>query len=76
ACLVEQAVVEAFAFEVYHRAALSGLRAATGPIAAEWFAQPTQQLKVLAVTGTNGKTSTAWWLAGALNKLSNEERSG
>jgi UDP-N-acetylmuramoyl-L-alanyl-D-glutamate--2,6-diaminopimelate ligase len=27
-------------------------------------------LKVLAVTGTNGKTSTTWWLAQALNALS------
>ena len=60
ACLVEQAGVEAFVFEGDHMAALPGLKAATGPIAAEWFAQPTQQLKVLAVTGTNGETSTAW----------------
>ena len=30
-------------------------------------AQPTQ-LDVLAVTGTNGKTSTAWWLAQALSR--------
>ena len=28
-----------------------------------------QQLDVLAVTGTNGKTSTAWWLAQALSAL-------
>ena len=28
-----------------------------------------QALKVLAVTGTNGKTSTTWWLAQALNAL-------
>ncbi len=29
------------------------------------MARPTR-LQVLAVTGTNGKTSTAWWLAEAL----------
>ena len=28
-----------------------------------------EQLDVLAVTGTNGKTSTAWWLAQALSNL-------
>lgn len=69
ACLVEQAGVEAFAFEGAHIAALPGLKAATGPIAAEWFGHPADRLDVLAVTGTNGKTSTAWWLADALNRL-------
>ena len=57
---------------------MAGLRAslhlaATGLIASEWFEQPTQRLDVLAVTGTNGKTSTAWWLAEALNLLSKNE---
>jgi UDP-N-acetylmuramoyl-L-alanyl-D-glutamate--2,6-diaminopimelate ligase len=65
--------VEAFGFTGDHMAALHGLKAATGPIAAQWFGHPSQQLQVLAVTGTNGKTSTAWWLAGALNALSNRE---
>ncbi|MBB6560953.1 UDP-N-acetylmuramoyl-L-alanyl-D-glutamate--2,6-diaminopimelate ligase [Acidovorax soli] len=69
ACLVEQAGVNAFAFEGDHIAALPGLKAATGPIAAEWFGRPADRLDVLAVTGTNGKTSTAWWLADALNRL-------
>ena len=69
ACLVEHAGVEAFALEGEHIAALPGLKAATGPIAAEWFDHPTQRLDVLAVTGTNGKTSTASWLADALNLL-------
>lgn len=69
ACLVEQAGVDAFAFEGDHIAALPGLKAATGSIAAEWFGHPADRLDVLAVTGTNGKTSTAWWLADALNRL-------
>ena len=73
ACLVEQSGVEAFGFTGDHMAALHGLKGATGPIAAQWFDHPTSQLAVLAVTGTNGKTSTAWWLAGALNALSNRE---
>ena len=47
-----------------------GLKAATGPIAAAYFdaAEPSS-CDVLAVTGTNGKTSTAWWLAQALSNL-------
>ncbi len=76
ACLVEHAGAEAFGFSGEHVAALHGLKAATGLIAAEWFGHPTQHLGVLAVTGTNGKTSTAWWLAGALSMLSNQELHG
>jgi UDP-N-acetylmuramoyl-L-alanyl-D-glutamate--2,6-diaminopimelate ligase len=45
------------------------LKAATGAIAADYFGQPSRTLPVLAVTGTNGKTSTAWWLAHALSAL-------
>lgn len=73
ACLVEQEGVDAFGFVGAHMAALRGLKAATGPIAAAWFDNPTARLDVLAVTGTNGKTSTAWWLAEALNLLSRQE---
>ena len=73
ACLVEQQGVEAFALAGVHVAALPGLKAATGLIAAEWFGHPSERLQVLAVTGTNGKTSTAWWLADALNQLSKQE---
>ncbi len=68
ACLVEQQGVEAFAFESEAIAAYMGLKAATGPIAAAYYEQPSRQLDLLAVTGTNGKTSTAWWLAEALAK--------
>ena len=50
-------------------AALAGLKAATGPIAADWLGQPGSQLKLVAVTATNGKTSTAWWTAQALSAL-------
>jgi UDP-N-acetylmuramoyl-L-alanyl-D-glutamate--2,6-diaminopimelate ligase len=69
ACLVERDGVEAFAFEGDAIAAYTHLKSATGPIADAYFGQPTQQLQVLAVTGTNGKTSTAWWLAQALSNL-------
>ncbi|GAB1386076.1 hypothetical protein MASR1M59_12240 [Melaminivora sp.] len=69
ACLVEGQGVQAFDFAGCGTriAMLHGLKAATGEIAAQWFGQPSAQLSVLAVTGTNGKTSSAWWLAQALN---------
>jgi len=67
ACLVEADGVEAFDFESDAIAAYAGLKAATGPIAAAYYDTPSAQLEVLAVTGTNGKTSTAWWLAQALS---------
>lgn len=66
ACLVEQAGAQAFAFGDERIASFAGLKAVTGLLAAQWLGQPAQRLRVLAVTGTNGKTSTAWWLAHAL----------
>ena len=69
ACLVEQDGVAAFGLDDARVAAYPRLKAATGPIAAAYFEQPSAQLDVLAVTGTNGKTSTAWWLAQALSGL-------
>lgn len=69
ACLVEREGVEAFGFDQPQIAAYAQLKAATGLVAAAYFDQPTEQLDVLAVTGTNGKTSTAWWLALALSKV-------
>ncbi|HSV51055.1 MAG TPA: UDP-N-acetylmuramoyl-L-alanyl-D-glutamate--2,6-diaminopimelate ligase [Burkholderiaceae bacterium] len=69
ACIVEREGVERYGFEGDAIASYEHLKAATGPIAAAWHDQPTAQLDVLAVTGTNGKTSTAWWLAQALSNL-------
>ena len=69
ACLVERLGAEAFGLGSDQVAAYPGLKAASGPIAAAYFDQPSRQLDVLAVTGTNGKTSTAWWLAQALSNL-------
>jgi UDP-N-acetylmuramoyl-L-alanyl-D-glutamate--2,6-diaminopimelate ligase len=68
-CLVEAQGQEAFALDFERVASYRGLKAATGLIADEYFAHPSSQLAVLAVTGTNGKTSTAWWLAQALSAL-------
>ena len=69
ACLVEQSGAEDFAFDDPRIASYSGLKAVSGPLASLYFGQPSQALLVLAVTGTNGKTSTAWWLAQALSNL-------
>lgn len=69
ACLVEAEGVDAFGFDDgLPVASYSGLKAATGPIAAAYYEQPSQRLQVLAITGTNGKTSTAWWLAQAVTR--------
>ncbi len=69
ACLVEAEGSEAFGFTGDAVAAYAGLKAATGPIAAAYYDDPSSALEVLAVTGTNGKTSTAWWLAQALSQV-------
>jgi len=75
ACVVEAEGLEAF--EAVNDLALhdapivsyAGLKAACGAIADAYFDSPSARMAVLAVTGTNGKTSTAWWLAQALTRL-------
>ncbi|MFN3414757.1 MAG: UDP-N-acetylmuramoyl-L-alanyl-D-glutamate--2,6-diaminopimelate ligase [Caldimonas sp.] len=69
ACLVERMGVEAFGFDDERIAAVPGLKAATGVLADRWFGLPSSHLDLVAVTGTNGKTSTAWWVAQALAVL-------
>ena len=68
-CLVERDGLDAYAFDDARIASLPGLKAATGTIADAFFDQPSQALDVVASTGTNGKTSTAWWTAQALSLL-------
>lgn len=69
ACLVEASGAEAFGWSDPRVASYSGLKADSGLIAAAFFGDPSQAVAVAAVTGTNGKTSTAWWLAQALSAL-------
>ncbi|AIJ49001.1 UDP-N-acetylmuramoylalanyl-D-glutamate-2, 6-diaminopimelate ligase [Comamonas testosteroni TK102] len=76
AVLVEADGLQAFDLSGDRIAALKGLKAATGLIADQWFAHPSGELDVLAVTGTNGKTTTAWWLAHALSKVTLNTRTG
>jgi len=75
ACIVEADGVLAFALPDDDRvAAMRELKAATGPLASGFLGEPSGQLDVVATTGTNGKTSTAWWTAQALTLLG--KRSG
>ena len=69
ACLVEQDGVESYGFSGPQIASYRQLKAATGPLAAAYYDAPSAQLDVVAVTVTNGKTSTAWWVAQALSGM-------
>ena len=69
AALVEQEGADAFDLDATRVACYRGLKADAGEIAAQFYGAPSQELAVLAVTGTNGKTSTAWWLAQALSAV-------
>ncbi len=47
-----------------HRS-VSGLRALAGPLAHEVLGRPSERLSLVAITGTNGKTTVSQWLARA-----------
>ena len=49
--------------------AVPNLQYYLGDIASEFYAHPSAQLSVLGVTGTNGKTSVAHWLASCLGTI-------
>ena len=68
ACLIEHEGSATFGLDLDDArvARYLGLKAAAAPIASAFFDQPSASLQVLAITGTNGKTSSAWWLAQAL----------
>jgi len=59
ACVVELAGAEAYAWGAERVGAYANLKAGSGPIAAEFYGMPSRELAVMAVTGTNGKTSTS-----------------
>ena len=74
ACLIEEAGADIFDWnDVPHMrdrvASYSGLKSACGLIAASFYQHPSVEMDVIAITGTNGKTSCAWWLAHALQNL-------
>jgi UDP-N-acetylmuramyl-tripeptide synthetase len=63
AVLVEADGVEAFGCEDARVRAVPGLKALAGPIASAYHGDPSASLDMVAITGTNGKTSSAWWMA-------------
>ena len=46
---------------------VDGLKALAGPLAGEVYGAPSEQLTMVGVTGTNGKTSVSQWVAQALS---------
>lgn len=65
--VVERDGVEAFDFADDRVLAVPGLKALAGAIAGAYHGNPSASLDMVAITGTNGKTSTAWWVAQLLS---------
>jgi UDP-N-acetylmuramyl-tripeptide synthetase len=63
AALVEADGAEAFGFGDPRVRAVRGLKALAGPIASAYHRDPSAGMDLVAFTGTNGKTSSAWWMA-------------
>lgn len=69
ACLFEADGADVSGYDCDKLASIHGIKQVTGLIASSFYGHPSRELSVIAVTGTNGKTSTAWWLAQALSAL-------
>ena len=75
ACLVEHTDLKANGYlREYEKlagknkiASYENLKFAIGNIAAKLYNTPARELNVIAITGTNGKTTSTWWLAQALS---------
>lgn len=52
--------------------AVENLKASLGAIAHAFYGEPSQQCKVIGVTGTNGKTTCSHWLAQAWQQVSGD----
>ena len=50
--------------------AVENLASKVGGLCAQWYGYPSKDLKIIGVTGTNGKTSITQWLAQALDSSS------
>ncbi len=66
AVLYEQSDAPALAPGDVPARAVAGLRELAGAIASEFHGRPSERLDVVALTGTNGKTSTTHWVARGL----------
>lgn len=69
AVLVEAAGAAPFGFDDSRVLAVRGLKAMAGPIASAYHGDPSASLDMVAFTGTNGKTSSAWWMAQLLSAV-------
>ena len=67
AAVVERVGVEAFGLDDARVVTVPGLKALAGSIASAFYGDPSADLAMVAITGTNGKTSTAWWVAQLLS---------
>lgn len=72
ACLIEAEGAEVWGFTDERVATLPGLKRLAGEMASAFYHHPSQRLRAVAVTGTNGKTSTAWWCAQWLAAVGDE----
>ena len=52
-----------------HALAVPALNELAGEIASSWYGEPSQSMRAIGVTGTNGKTSCTQWIAAALSAL-------
>lgn len=69
ACLMEEAGAAAFGLDDPRVATLADLKAQAGHVARHYYGDPARGMKLVAVTGTNGKTSISWWTAQCLSAL-------
>ena len=69
ACVIEAEGAQNWGFQDARIFSVHGLKARAGELAAAFYDQPTEKLKLCAITGTNGKTSSSWWLAQAIEQL-------
>ena len=56
--------------------AVEGLRSNAGVVASYFYGEPSKSIAVIAVTGTNGKTSCSHWIAQGLAPASGCEKTG
>ena len=52
-----------------HALAVPALNELAGGIASAWYGEPSESMRAIGVTGTNGKTSCTQWIAAALSAL-------
>ncbi len=68
ACVVESQDAERFALDE-RTLCVPDLKSLAGEIASQFYGVPSASLDVIAVTGTNGKTTVTNWIAQSLDKI-------